>query len=50
MATILMSEFNLKSGAWIGEILNKLLEKVLDNPELNTKEKLIELARKSIKK
>lgn len=46
----LMSEFNLKSGAWIGEILNKLLEKVLDNPELNTKEKLIELARKSIKK
>ena len=46
----LMAEFNLKPGAWIGEVLNKLLEKVLDNPELNTKEQLIKLAKKSVKK
>ena len=42
----LMKEFDLKPGAWIGETLNKLLEQVLENPELNTKEKLIELAKK----
>ena len=46
----LMTEFKLKPGAWLGEVLNKLLEQVLDNPEINTKEKLIELAKKSIKK
>jgi tRNA nucleotidyltransferase (CCA-adding enzyme) len=46
----LMTEFKLKPGAWLGEVLNKLLEQVLDNPEINTKEKLIELAKESIKK
>lgn len=41
----LMTEFKLKPGAWIGEMLNKLLEKVIDKPELNTKEKLTKLAK-----
>ncbi len=42
----LMTEFDKKPGSWLGEILEELLEKVLDKPELNTKEKLIELSRK----
>jgi len=42
----LITEFNKKPGSWLGNILKQLLEKVLDNPELNTKEKLIELAKK----
>ena len=42
----LMTEFDKKPGSWLGEILGKLLEKVLDDPELNTKEKLMELAKK----
>jgi tRNA nucleotidyltransferase (CCA-adding enzyme) len=41
----LMTEFDKKPGSWLGEILGKLLEKVLDDPELNTKEKLMELAK-----
>ena len=41
----LMREFNLKPGPIIGEILRYLLERVLDDPKLNKKEKLIELAR-----
>ncbi|MBU0579269.1 HDIG domain-containing protein, partial [Patescibacteria group bacterium] len=45
----LMKEFILKPGAWIGEILGKLLEKVLDEPELNQKEKLIQLSKELIK-
>jgi tRNA nucleotidyltransferase (CCA-adding enzyme) len=39
----LMSEFSLKSGEEIGNMLKFLLNKVLDNPELNHKEKLIEI-------
>ena len=32
-------------GKQIGEILNILLEKVIENPELNEKEKLIEIVK-----
>ncbi len=42
----LMTAFDQKPGAWIGEILQQLLEKVLEQPELNTQEKLMELAKK----
>lgn len=34
---------NIGPGPRIGEILNKLLEKVLDDPDLNTRERLIQL-------
>lgn len=36
----LMSEFNLKPGPIIGNILNALLEEVLDDPKLNNEEYL----------
>ncbi|MEN8253529.1 MAG: HD domain-containing protein [Patescibacteria group bacterium] len=42
----LMKEFNLKPGPILGEIMQNLLEKVLDKPELNTKEKLLTEAKK----
>ncbi len=42
----LMSELNLKPGPILGEILDKLLEKVLENPALNSKEQLLEEAKK----
>lgn len=37
----LMQEFNLKPGPILGEILNHLLELVLENSELNEREKLL---------
>ena len=40
----LMKEFKLDAGPWLGETLNKLLERVLDDPELNEKEALIKIA------
>ncbi len=40
----LMEELNLKPGPQIGEILDELLEKVLENPELNDKQKLLKIA------
>jgi tRNA nucleotidyltransferase (CCA-adding enzyme) len=40
--TILMSELNLLPGPMIGEILRELLELVLDNPDLNKCEILLE--------
>ena len=43
--TILMDEFGLTPGPIIGIVLNHLLEAVLDNPELNEREKLIALSR-----
>lgn len=46
----LMERFNLKPSRMVGNILNHLLEKVLDNPELNNKEKLMELAEKYLSK
>lgn len=44
----LMQELNLCQGPTIGKVLNQLLEKVLDNAELNEKSKLLELARSII--
>ncbi|WP_288222498.1 CCA tRNA nucleotidyltransferase [uncultured Clostridium sp.] len=41
----LISEFNLTPGKIIGDILNFLLDKVLENPELNSKEELLKLAK-----
>lgn len=41
----LISEFNLKPGKIIGDILNFLLDKVLENPELNLREELLNLAK-----
>ena len=41
----LMNEFNLKPGPIIGKILNYLLDLILDEPNLNDKEKLIEKTR-----
>lgn len=42
----LIRELNLKPGKIIGEILNKLLERVLKDPSLNDYDKLIILAKK----
>lgn len=44
----LMNELSLKPGPILGEILDKLLEMVLENPELNNKETLMEEAKKLI--
>jgi len=44
----LMAQFDLKPGPWIGAVLDKLLEEVLDNPELNTKEQLLKLAQELV--
>jgi tRNA nucleotidyltransferase (CCA-adding enzyme) len=41
----LMTELGIKPGPEIGKILNQLFEKVLEEPELNTREKLVELAK-----
>lgn len=41
----LMNELELKPGKVIGDLLQKLLEQVLDDPTLNEKSKLIEIAR-----
>lgn len=40
----LMDAFNLKPGPIIGQLKNYLLEAILDNPELNNKTTLIEIA------
>ncbi len=40
----LMREFKIGPGPLVGSILNYLMEQVLDDPELNTREKLLELA------
>ncbi len=42
----LMEELGLKPGKQIGEILNQLFEEVLENPELNNRETLLEKAKK----
>ena len=46
---VIMEEFNLKPGPIIGRILNELLEMVLDNPELNEREKLIAKTKEMLK-
>jgi tRNA nucleotidyltransferase (CCA-adding enzyme) len=43
--TDLMREFDLPESPLIGDILNDLLEMVLDNPDLNTKEELLRRAK-----
>lgn len=45
----LIEKFNLKPGPKIGMILKILLEKVLDDPNLNEKEKLLKEAEKLVK-
>lgn len=40
----LIKSFNLKPGKLIGDILNFLLDKVLENPDLNTRESLLKLS------
>src|SRR6266542_3220658 len=40
-----MRELGIPPGPAVGQILNALFERVLDEPELNTREKLLELAR-----
>ncbi|WP_040215125.1 CCA tRNA nucleotidyltransferase [Clostridium polynesiense] len=42
----LMKELNLQQGKTIGDILNYLLDRVLENPELNDYNKLLNLAKK----
>lgn len=42
----LIAELNMQPGKKMGEILNQLFEKVLENPELNTKEVLLNEAKK----
>jgi poly(A) polymerase/tRNA nucleotidyltransferase (CCA-adding enzyme) len=41
----LMNMLHVKSGPIVGKILNILLDKCLDNPELNTKESLLNISR-----
>ncbi len=41
----LMNQIKLPPGPQVGRILNYLLEQVLDDPQLNTKEQLLKLAR-----
>ena len=44
----LIKELKLKPGKQMGEILNKLFEMVLEEPQLNTKEKLLIQAKKLV--
>ncbi len=44
----LMKELQLQPGPIIGKILHALFEAVLENPELNTKDHLLDLARKQL--
>lgn len=45
----LMKKFKLSPGPVIGKILNHLLEKVLDEPKLNDKKKLLKEAQDFLK-
>lgn len=44
----LMSELQIPAGPQIGRILNELLEKVIDEPKLNEREQLLQLAREIV--
>lgn len=44
----LMTNLALKPGPMLGKILHNLFERVLDNPELNTREKLLEISREIV--
>jgi poly(A) polymerase/tRNA nucleotidyltransferase (CCA-adding enzyme) len=46
----LMEELNIEPSPILGKILNALLEKVLENPDLNTREKLLTEAKKIFSK
>ena len=45
----IIKELNLKPGPKVGKIISMLLEKVLDNPKLNSKNQLLSLAKNFIK-
>ena len=47
---IIMKILNIKPSPLVGEILNYLLELVLDNPEINEEERLIELTKEYYEK
>ena len=40
-----MNELGIASSPELGRILNELFERVTEDPQLNTREKLLELAR-----
>jgi tRNA nucleotidyltransferase (CCA-adding enzyme) len=40
-----MAELGIPPGPRVGQILNELFERVTDDPQLNTREHLLELAR-----
>jgi hypothetical protein len=40
-----MKELGIPPGRRVGEILNELFERVTDDPKLNTREHLLQLAR-----
>lgn len=44
----LMKEFDMKPGPQIGNILKELFEKVVEEPELNSKEELMQLVKQSL--
>jgi hypothetical protein len=44
----LMRELDLRPGRHIGQLLDALLEKVIDDPSLNTREQLLALARSQL--
>jgi poly(A) polymerase/tRNA nucleotidyltransferase (CCA-adding enzyme) len=46
---VLMQHFGIKPSKMLGDILKTLLEKVIDNPTLNKRETLLELAEEFIK-
>lgn len=48
--TDLMNELDLKPGRIIGEILNYLFEKVMEEPELNSRDSLLSMARNYLAK
>jgi tRNA nucleotidyltransferase (CCA-adding enzyme) len=48
--TDLMNEFQLKPGPILGQVLHALFEKVLEQPELNVRETLLQEARQEIQK
>jgi tRNA nucleotidyltransferase (CCA-adding enzyme) len=41
----IMRELGIPQGPEVGRILNELFERVLDDPDLNTRESLLDLAR-----
>ena len=46
----IMKEFNLDPGPMVGKILNHLMEKVLDEPEFNQRDKLLKEAKEFLEK